>query len=203
MTVETLIKAAPPPTDPFEAYIGPWQPFEAALRTPLPQDYKDFVRLYGNGRFLDFIGVNVPVSRSPYMRLVSDAETVIHSFHSDEECPYPLWPDPGGLLPFGRTDNGDQFFWLCRGAPPDWRVVVWDRGMLEYEMFDCDLTDFLAGIVTGDIKPKAFPDDLLPWVRLFSPYSHRDFGEFRMAWRVSYGGRPEARSVPDGAGQED
>lgn len=191
MTIETLIKVMPPPAAPFEAYIGPWQPFEAALRTPLPQDYKDFVRLYGNGRLLDYFGINVPVSRSPYMRLVSDAETVINIFRSDEELPYPLWPEPGGLLPFGRSDDGHQFFWLCRGAPADWRVVVWDRGMLRYEMFDCDLTDFLAGIVTGHIRSEAFPADLLPGDRLFSAYSPRDFGEFQMAWDVRYGGPPD------------
>jgi len=195
MTIDALIKAIPPPDAPFEAYSGPWQPFEAALGTPLPQDYKDLVRLYGSGRFMGFFGIWVPVSRSPNLRLLSCVQAVTNMFRLMEELPYPsypLWPVVGGLLPFGSSDNGDEFFWLCQGAPADWRVVVWDRGMDVFEALDCDLTDFIARIATGENTPEAFPDDMLPCDCLFRPYSHRDFGEFRMSWRVSYGG-PSAR----------
>lgn len=82
-----------------------------------------------------------------------------------------MWPWPGGLLPFGATDNGDYLFWLPRGAPSDWGVVVWDRGGSEIDQFEelnCDLTDFLAGLATGAILPRAFPD-LLPCECLFQP----------------------------------
>ena len=47
--------------------------------------------------------------------------------------------------------------------------MVWDRGMQEYELLDCDLTGFLAGLATGKILPKQFPDDLLPVEHLFQP----------------------------------
>jgi len=205
MTIEALIKAIPPPTAPFEAYIGPWQPFETALGTPLPQDYKDFVRLYGSGRWVEFFGISVPVSRSPNLRLVPHAHAVAGMFRAMEEPPYPpypLWPAAGGLLPFGGSDNGDEFFWLSQGAPADWRVVVWDRGMDEFETLDCDLTDFIAGIVTGEIAPKQFPEDLLPCYCLFRPYSYRDYGEFRMSWRVSYGRPPTETPGADSAEEE-
>jgi len=202
MTVETLIKAIPPPAAPFEAYIGPWQPFEAALGTLLPQDYKDLVRLYGSGRLMGFFGICVPVSRSPNLRLLSSFQAVTNMFRLMDELTYPLWPAAGGLLPFGSSDNGDEFFWLSEGAPADWRVVIWDRGMDVFETLDCDLTDFIAGVATGENIPRAFPEDMLPCDCLFEPYSYRDYGEFRMSWRVSYGG-PSAR-IPsaDIAGEE-
>lgn len=160
MTIETLIKAVPPPAVPFEAYSGLWESVEAELRTSLPQDYKDFARLYGSGYFLEFLGISIPRSQNPNVCLVRYVREVCATFSQDEELPYALWPEPGGIIPFGGTDNGDYLFWLPRDGPAEWGVVVWDRGMQGFEAFDCDLTDFLAGLATGEIVPKEFPEDL-------------------------------------------
>lgn len=171
MTIENLVRVVPPPAAPDEAYSGPWEAIEADLGTKLPQDYKDFVRLYGYGNFMEFLCVHVPVSSSPYVTLQSEVREICDTVRivgsADDYLPYPLWPEPGGLLPFGKTDFGDFLFWLPRGLPDDWGVVVWDRGMGHYEAFDCGLTDFLAGLATGDIEPKEFPEDMLPCDRLF------------------------------------
>lgn len=51
------------------------------------------------------------------------------------------------------------------GGPADWRIVVWDRGACELESFACDLIDVLAGLATGAIAPRGFPDDLHEAVR--------------------------------------
>jgi len=171
MTIGNLIKVVPPPAMPFEAFDGPWEPIEAELGTTLPPDYRDFVRLYGSGSFMECLGVAVPRSQNPYLRLQSYVRAACDALRGDEDCPYPLWPSPGGLLPFGRTDDGDELLWLQRGAPADWVVVFWNRGLLTYETFDCDLTDFLAGLVTGEILPGEFHDEPLPRDRLFKPYS--------------------------------
>jgi len=48
--------------------------------------------------------------------------------------------------------------------------VIYDRGFGEFEVFDCGLTDLLAGLATGEILPKEFPEDLLPSDRLFKPH---------------------------------
>jgi hypothetical protein len=168
MTIEALIKVVPPPAVPDEAYLGPWEAIEADLGTGLPQDYKDFVRIYGSGIFMEFLGVHVPVSESRYVRLQSEVRLICKDLRDDEDSPYPFWPAPGGLLPFGKTDFGDYLFWLPVGPPDAWGVVVWDRGMGEYEAFDCSLTDFLAGLATGDIEPKEFPANMLPCDHLFA-----------------------------------
>jgi hypothetical protein len=171
VTIEVLIGAVPPPAAPFESFSGPWEPIQAALGTALPPDYKEFVRLYGSGYFMAFLGVDVPKSRNPNVRLERQVPAICDSFFDRDELPYPLWPEPGGLLPFGGTDNGDCLFWLPRGSSPeDWGVVVWDRASQEFEAFDCDLTDFLAGLATGEILPEAFPADLLYCDELFEPH---------------------------------
>lgn len=167
MSLEALMSLIPPPAEPFEAFEGPWEPVEADLGTALPQDYKDFVRAYGSGYFMGFLGVSVPASANANVRLDHQVRTWSEVFAEDEDAPYPVWPEPGGLMPFGDTDNGDVLFWLRRGAPDDWVVVVWDRGMQDFETLDCGLTDFLAGVASGDITPEAFPDDFTPEDRTF------------------------------------
>jgi len=171
MTIETLIKVVPPPAAPDEAFSGPWEPIEAQLGTALPQDYKDFIRHYGHGEFMEFLGIHVPKCRSPYMRLEAEVHAVRNALLDDEELAYRLWPDPGGLIVFGKTDFGDYLFWLPHGPPEDWRVVVWGRGLQKFEAFDCDLTDFLAGLATGEIEPEDFPENMLPCDYLFRPSS--------------------------------
>jgi len=197
VTIAALVKVVPPPSVPSEAYYGPWGPIEAEIGTALPRDYKDFVRLYGRGRFMQFLGVYVPRAQSRYVRLEAAIRVVCGiAFHRDE-LPFPLWPDAEGLIPFGSTDDGDYLFWLARGEPADWRVVVWDRAMQGLEVFDCDLTDFLAGLATGRILPKEFPD-LLPNECLFKPscpvpdwrrrLPFAGSNPLRLSWRLGQGG---------------
>jgi hypothetical protein len=171
MTIETLIKIIPPPATPSEAFSGPWAPIEAELGAVLPQDYKDFVRLYGAGYFMEFLGIHVPKCRSPYIRFEHEIHAVRSALGYDEDLAYPLWPNPGGLIVFGKTDFGDYLFWLPLGPPEDWCVVVWGRGLQQFEAFDCDLSDFLAGLAAGEIVPDDFPDDMLPCDHMFRPNS--------------------------------
>lgn len=169
MTIGTLLKAVPPPAVPVGAFRGPWAAVEAEIGTPLPQDYKDFVGRYGAGEFLEFFRIYVPWSWYRDARLSAEVSRIQEAFAGYEELSQPMWPEAGGLLPCGDSDFGDAFFWLTRGAPDEWTVVFWDRGMQEFEFFDCDLTDFLAGVVTGQISPKHFPSDVFPCDMLFKP----------------------------------
>lgn len=159
MTIENLIKVIPPPKAPISAFGGPWEPVEAEIGTMLPQDYKDLSRLYGHGKFLQFLVVHSPICRSPYGRLAPTIRSE-REFFGDNELPYRLWPEAGGLLLCGGTDFMDHLYWLPRGPPDKWRMVQWGRGFQEFEAFDCDLTDFIAGLVTGEIQPKDFPGPL-------------------------------------------
>jgi hypothetical protein len=181
--IENLLRAVPPPRAPFEAFSGPWEPLEAELGTPLPPDYKAFVRLYGSGYFMRFLGVTVPRSHNPNTRFEHRLRRTCEVFEAfdDEDRVFPLWPNPGGLLPFGGTDNGDELFWLPQGTPEDWKVVVWDRGMMRFEVLDCDLTDFLAGLATGAMSADAFPE-LLPCEHMFQ--SGARHLRYHMSWRT-------------------
>jgi hypothetical protein len=194
MTIERLMKVVSPPERPGDPFLGPWAPVEAELGTPLPQDYKDFVRLYGYGYFMEFLGIDVPRCRNPHMRLERNVRRFSEAVREVGEVPSSVWPQRDGLLPFGGTDNGDTLLWLRRGAPARWQVVIWDDDLIEVEVFDCDLTDFLAGLATGTIQPTLFPDDFLPCDRLFTAGSTPPPPIVEATWRMgSFGGR-EGRS---------
>lgn len=175
MSIENLVQIVPPPAEPFETFEGPWGPIEADLGTALPEDYKAYVRVYGSGYFMEFLGICVPATGNPNMHLATYARSASDNFRGyislGDDISYPVWPQPGGLLAFGGTDNGDYLFWLTEGAPDAWKVVVWARDIQEFEVLDCNLTGFLAGLASGDILPKDFPDDMLPCELLFQPNS--------------------------------
>lgn len=169
MSIEALMEIVPPPAAPSEAFDGPWEPLEAELGRALPQDYKDFVRLYGLGTFVDFIWIYVPRCSLPHARLEAEVRAVHQNFFNDEEVRQLLWPARGGLLVFGRTQFGDYLFWLTRGPPDEWPVVVWGRGFWRLETFERSFTDFLAGIAGNEIEPEDFPES--PYDATFEPHS--------------------------------
>lgn len=171
MTIENLLKAVPPPAEPFEAYLGTWELIEGDLGTALPQDYKDFVRLYGSGYFLEFMGVDVPRSRNPNLRLETNVPSICRLLRTLEDLPHPVWPAEGGMIPFGCTDNGDYLSWIARGHPDDWPVAIWEVRGGKFEVIECDLTDFLAGLASGAIASEILPSDLAPCDRAFQPHS--------------------------------
>ena len=172
MTIGRLMAVVPPPAAPSEAFRGPWGPVEAEIGRELPPDYKDFVRLYGGGHF--FAGavlINVARATTLGARLEWQVPLVCDTFTAlgDERISYRLWPEVDGLIPLGGTNGGDYIFWLPEGEPAAWKVVVWGRGLGSLEVFDCDVTDFLAGLASGEIMPKEFPEILLRG-RLFEPF---------------------------------
>jgi hypothetical protein len=174
MTISNLTKAVPPPLTPSYPFEGPWEQLEAQLGTSLPQDYKDLVRVYGSGQFMGFLSVHDPVplsADSGFLFEVSEVRRIL----GESDPGLPLYPQPGGLLVCGSTDTGEYIFWLTRGLVSEWPIVVWDHDCPkgeELEAFECDLTDFIAGLVNGDICPRAFADDEDPieGLRVFSPW---------------------------------
>jgi len=175
--IEALEQVVPPPPGPYRPFSGPWKRVEAYLGTELPQDYRDFARLYGYGLFLGVMIIHIPSADDPHETLEANVRDVSHAFNSHADKPYAMWPRLGGLINFGVTENGDYLFWLPQGPPDQWKVIFWDRGLSEdecFEEFDCGMAEFLAGLVDGSILPKGHErEDLEPISPIFQPYSDR------------------------------
>lgn len=163
MSFNSLIDVLLPPQNPAELpTTEDWNATERQI-CRLPEDYKDFVGRFGTGNVSGFIWILNPVSQHRYLNLHAEIEPILGALRelreSGEACPYPLYPEPGGLLPFGKSDNGDALYWLTIGEPKRWPIVVNAARDEMYEKFECDMTDFLAGILTRRIRCSIFPDE--------------------------------------------
>lgn len=148
--------ARPPPVD--------WPSVERSIGSILPVDYKRLVEATGPLRVGGFLGVFAPTCPNPNVELLAQvgarlgALRELKTDHGAQACPYPLWAEPGGLLPWGGTDNGDTLYWLTRGHPDQWTVIVGDTGS-EFEEFALPTSDFLVRFISGTLDSSLLPGD--------------------------------------------
>ena len=165
MSVDALLRVIQPTTETVETpERHAWQGVEARIGTALPDDYKAFIERLGTGRIDDFLWVFNPFSDNTHLNLVEQIAPQLENLRVlekefNERLPYALFPDPGGLLPFASTDNGDVLFWRTVGTPNHWTVVVNEARAPEYEEFASNMTDFLFNILTRTTVCKTFPED--------------------------------------------
>jgi hypothetical protein len=173
MQIDNLLAIIPPPPVPVEASGEAWEKVEERLGAVLPDDYKEFICHYGSGLISNFIGIYNPFSKRININLLEQSERQLWALRTligeGEVCPYELFPTPEGLLPFGRTENGDALHWLTCGSPGNWSIVVNDSRSPEYEQFDCSLSEFLVGILTQKKHCSIFPPDFSKGNAVFHP----------------------------------
>jgi hypothetical protein len=79
-------------------------------------------------------------------------------------CPYPVFPESGGLFAWGTTVQGDHFFWLTSDPDPiEWPVAVWYRGQFPetpWRRYNMRFVAFLLHALSGDDPHMR---DMLDW----------------------------------------
>jgi hypothetical protein len=168
MTLETLVSIAPPPGEPHEVGSNEgWLEVNRALGTDLPADYKKFIELYGTGVLGGFLWIYNPFSKDHNQNLLVRIPEDLNIWRSmrakygESECPYPLYPEPNGILPWGHIDTGSELFWQTNGEPDEWTVVVNEARGPEFEGFNQSMSGFLASLLMGDISSDVLPTRLL------------------------------------------
>jgi hypothetical protein len=161
MSIDKLTTVLPPPANPVENR-GDWAAVEKGLGTPLPRDYKDYIATYGTGSINDFISPCNPFSSNKNLSLQREIREQLEGLRGTREkfpdlWPIPLFPEEGGFLPWGKTDNGDVLHWVTEGAPDEWTVAVTAARDPEFEVHPFDMTEFLAKILTREIVCAVFP----------------------------------------------
>jgi uncharacterized protein (TIGR02996 family) len=116
---------APPPRRQVRPR-GDWAAVEAVLGLRLPEDYKAFLDLYGLGMINHCLEVPHPFAsggghefwdaRNSFIELLADTITV----------PYPVYPEPGGLVFFWNVGDTAMLGWLTAGAPHEWPLLYAD-----------------------------------------------------------------------------
>jgi hypothetical protein len=160
-----LIAIVPPPVEPMEA--GSTHAFagvEDRLALVLPDDYKQIVMAFGTGSWRDFLWVLNPFSANAHLNLLHqaarqlDAERQVKEA-SPEAVPFPLYPQMGGLFPWGMTDNGNRLYWLTEGAPDSWPTIIYESRGPQFDRHELNCSDLLLSWLSGRIKISVFPDD--------------------------------------------
>lgn len=178
MTLDLLLNLIPPPSQPIETGTPEeWSRIENALGTKLPQDYKDFIDTYGTGQIAEFLWIHNPFSADEYVNLIqhqiytqSNNYIGILASTGQEikvEYPYPIYPEPNGLLKWGTTDNGDDLYWQTTGGPDDWPVVTDEVRGTGFAIFSESMTSFIAKAILGEIHSEVLPAEIFSENRQF------------------------------------
>ena len=164
--LDDLLGVLPPPARPVD---NPeplsWGPVTSSLGERLPSDYMRFVELYGSGEIDGYLTVFNPFSTPPYPDFFSEVIMNLSSLRAvraedPDAVPYPLYFEPGGLLPWGSSIDGDIFCWLTDHAISDrWRTVALLRNGSVFE-YDTGVVGFLAGAIRGTLEPRCFTSPL-------------------------------------------
>ncbi|MGW2272573.1 SMI1/KNR4 family protein [Streptomyces yangpuensis] len=135
-----------------------WVRAEALLGLTLPDDYKAFVSAYGSGEFMETLMLFHPRGRVgdeglnlfDLWRSTSEAYEYLSRSGSDAP-PIPVYPDPCGAVPVGRSISGNVLFLV----PPRNAGGVWSMAMDvgEWVFFEDGFTDFLWEVLQGNAHP--------------------------------------------------
>jgi HEAT repeat protein len=203
-----LLRLMPAPAEPFDpGEPGLWPDVERQIGLRLPTDYKAFIGTYGSGRVGEFLNIADPFSDNPYIRdLPQETLQAYRDIRKWEHIPFPIHPEPGGLVPWGDTDNGDVMFWVA--DPPDepdrWSIAINEVRSPFWYTYPGPLVRFLCDWITGgpDVVPfiseplGATFNPATPWIELEARLEAE-----KAKWRA-WPGHPSP-PPPPGPGQPD
>jgi uncharacterized protein (TIGR02996 family) len=145
--IDELRRVLPPPKRPLNA-VGNWAEVEQELGLRLPSDYKAFLSSYGSGT-AGCIEIVSPLGLTQDVReWWANWSGLIGDLAEYEEVPYPVFPEPGGLLPFGTLGDVDLLTWRTIGDPERWPFVYHDREQGFFEIKGLSAVEFILEAVT-------------------------------------------------------
>jgi hypothetical protein len=165
--LERLRQLLPPPADPVEpGRPDGWGEVEGALGAGLPGDFKAFTELYGSGKVDDFLYLFNPFTQGPDGNLLVEKDRVLEGYRQTrarfpDRLALPPFPEPGGVLPFGRTDNGDELYWVTDGQPDQWPVALVEARAALQEVYPMPVTSFLAALAANQLASRILPTEVL------------------------------------------
>lgn len=173
---QELIALVPPPLHPVGTGTQEkWAKVERKLGTPLPSDYKCLVDVYGTGRFADWINLYSPFAAVRSQNMCFVKEDILGLYRESMNIkpadlpPFPAFPEPGGLLPWGGDDNGCEFCWATNGSPEEWIVINLDADytLEDHRTLGVGIAELLAGWFSGQIVGDWYPEDVQPTKRRY------------------------------------
>lgn len=174
MIIDELYSVLPRPAVPVECGTdAEWLDVFERLGIRPPQDYIEFIQSYGTGTINDWITVFNPFAKSKNFNLLRQVPTLLSSLRElrmefPDSYTIPLFFEPGGVLPWGLSIDGDIFCWVTRGLPGRWTTLVLCRHS-DAEFVPVSMTQYLARAISGTISSHAMPKAEIHIAR-FIPY---------------------------------
>jgi hypothetical protein len=175
--LEALRLLVPPPQAPYLGG-GTWEELFERLGTRLPAEYVALMDRYGAGCWSNWLRFFTPL-RTNGRGLVDHAAQMLDAYRSvradfPQYHPLPVWPEPGGFLPFARSIDGDQLGWLTEGDPDAWPLIVYPRHADQGPPLASNLIDTLLEWLRGRFATEGLPgldelDDPLEFID-FKPW---------------------------------
>ncbi len=160
MSLERLLQLAPAPRARIDVPSpDDFAACEAELGLALPSEFKELLAAYGAGRFLDYLfaypltGYDMNMLRNK--ELLAGHREARQRF--PDGYPWPLYPEPGGLLLWGGTHDGHSLCWLTAGEPDAWPVIVWHQRDGGHERFDGGAVELLTRWLAHELPSKVLP----------------------------------------------
>ncbi|MDE6759820.1 MAG: SMI1/KNR4 family protein, partial [Lachnospiraceae bacterium] len=135
------------------------------LGISFPKDYINFIDYYGTGGIGDFLwfltlfeedlNVNYKKRSSVMLDAYQESKQKLPEYYSHN-----LYLEDNGLLPFAYTDNGDELYWLTKGKPEQWHVVIYESRSPKFYYYAMGLIEFLYKIVKKLMSCEIFDDDM-------------------------------------------
>ena len=157
--VTRLVQRVSPPATPVRA-VGDWSAFAVRNGFEAPGDYRAVINRYGAGSFGEAFRLLEPFNPAETLVAASDWDRQnldgLRRRFPDQYPDWPMWPEPGGFLPWASTADGDLVGWRTKGAPEEWTTVFW--GEVVVREYDMGAGAFLLAVAAGSISAEALPD---------------------------------------------
>lgn len=141
-----------------------WPALEGSLGAGLPADFKEFAEAYPPVEIDEFLRIwsPTPGREKEFVDGVRYGLEILRDLQeTDDAEDYTAYPEPGGLLPWGESIEGDVFYWRTAGpAPERWPVVASGRNGAWREC-PGGMLAFLVGLAEGTAERAELPDGVL------------------------------------------
>ena len=141
-----------------------WGDVETEMNIIFPEDYKEFINLYGGGGINEFLWILSPFSNSNNLNTkvrfkeIKEAYLVMKQ-EAPELCEYNFYNGEKGIFPWGITDNGDELYWNFTEEIV--QIIVFASRYTEKKVYDMNMTEFLYYLLDKKIECSIFPDDFI------------------------------------------
>jgi hypothetical protein len=133
-----------------------WAAAERSLGIDFPAGYRWLAETYGPGCFDGFLRFHVPGAPIFDLLTATAANTEITRARLGDRhappFPYPLHPEPGGLVVWATTYADEVLAWPTTGAPDRWPTIVEDYEALGTDRFDGPPEQLIVELLQGTLE---------------------------------------------------